>query len=600
MRSNDTTDDSFPTPPPIEGEASAADLTADLRARTGPRLQTLGLILLVLGLAALGLRLLAPGTVGIPLLLPGALGDVPGPERIARLQLGTLAMLGAALFAVARYGGLGAEALRRVGLFYELLVAFLVATLTLLARTHAGDEADLAWMHGPTFVGLWVLIFPLVVHVGPWTALVTGLVAVSFEPLLLTLHQWRAPDLEPALLGNALDSTGNLLCALLAVLPARRSTDLFGRLADERRRTRLRLRERIGDDDIGGETWTADHPHGVRPLLVRVLRPERLGRTEDEREERARELVGRVRAAAGLQSPHTDRPLDVGLASDGTLHVVSERFDGIDAAELVRRHGPLPSERAAYLLGQVCHALHDAHVHGVLHLDLGPSRILVCRLGIEWDFVKVRGFGLARPLVRGVEDEDDATPAPVGTPAWMAPEVAGGGSPDPRSDVYAVGCLATWLTSGREVFEGSSLEVIAAHLRDKPEPPSRRGGVAVDPDLERIVMACLEKDPADRPADARALGRMLATTGLASRWTEERCARWWEEHAPGASGSTRIATSTPADEREVPSEAPEDGASPATPSVPARSRPETAAAPEPGFFRRRAERARRDRENDAD
>src|SRR4029077_7098799 len=117
---------------------------------------------------------------------------------------------------------------------------------------------------------------------------------------------------------------------------------------------------------------------------------------------------------------------------------------GRDLETLVREFGPLPADRALFLLKQVSHSLAHAHARGMVHRDVTPSNIYACRMGLEYDFVKVLDFGLVtfndhgsieRTLMTGVHKT-------TGTPAFMAPEIILEGEVDQRADVYALGCVA--------------------------------------------------------------------------------------------------------------------------------------------------------------
>src|SRR6185436_15697574 len=113
----------------------------------------------------------------------------------------------------------------------------------------------------------------------------------------------------------------------------------------------------------------------------------------------------------------------------------------------VREFGPVPADRAMYLLRQVCHSLADAHARGMAHRDVKPANIYVCRMGLEYDFVKVLDFGLVKvdsSRSLGMTQTSDHTTS--GTPAFMAPEmILGDRGVDGRADVYALGCVAYYL-----------------------------------------------------------------------------------------------------------------------------------------------------------
>jgi serine/threonine-protein kinase len=152
--------------------------------------------------------------------------------------------------------------------------------------------------------------------------------------------------------------------------------------------------------------------------------------------------------------------------------------------------------------------------------------------------VKVLDFG----MVKAHEDQQPsdlrltAENAVGGTPAFMAPEQALGNRPlDGKTDLYAVGCLAYWTLTGHFVFEGkTTMDTMLQHVQTPPIPPSHRTELGVPPALEELVMACLAKDPAERPGSAEALREQLGTIAWADPWTPARAGRWWDAHRPAA------------------------------------------------------------------
>jgi eukaryotic-like serine/threonine-protein kinase len=121
-----------------------------------------------------------------------------------------------------------------------------------------------------------------------------------------------------------------------------------------------------------------------------------------------------------------------------------------------------------------------------------------------------------------------------GTPAFMAPEVVLGASDtDHRVDLYALGCVAYWLLTGKLVFQGRSAVEMMFHHAHTPAPrPSTRSDLPIPAPLEALVMACLEKDPARRPASAAAVSSRLDAISLGDSWNVERAERWWATHRP--------------------------------------------------------------------
>jgi serine/threonine-protein kinase len=224
-----------------------------------------------------------------------------------------------------------------------------------------------------------------------------------------------------------------------------------------------------------------------------------------------------------------------------------ELLDGLDLDTLVRQYGPLPAERVVHILRQVCSSLQDAHVNGLVHRDIKPANVVVSRAGTTFDFAKVLDFGLVK-LDSAGSDGDEAVKltnegSASGTPAFMAPEVVlGVADTDHRVDLYALGCVAYWLLTGKLVFAGKSVvEVMFHHAHTPPVRPTTRSELPIPASLEALVMECLEKDPARRPASAEAVSARLEAVALESLWTAERAERWWEMHRPLPADARRLA-----------------------------------------------------------
>jgi serine/threonine-protein kinase len=177
--------------------------------------------------------------------------------------------------------------------------------------------------------------------------------------------------------------------------------------------------------------------------------------------------------------------------------------------------------------------LSEAQSYGLVHRDIKPANIFLCRYGEEYDFVKVLDFG----IVGAVRDPAETSPAITGengirgTPAFMAPEQAMETEVDGRADIYAVGCLAYWFLTGHLVFTAESpIGLILKHARTPPPRPSSRTELAIPAALDELVLACLAKDPADRPQTARELSRRLGEVDGAGTWTQDRARDWWATH----------------------------------------------------------------------
>jgi serine/threonine-protein kinase len=295
------------------------------------------------------------------------------------------------------------------------------------------------------------------------------------------------------------------------------------------------LIELIGKGGMG-EVWRARHRMLARMSALKLIRPETLTVDgEDGSLLMLRRFEREARATATLRSPHTVALYDYGTSEDGCFYYVMELLEGLDLETLVQRFGPVPAGRTISLLSQTAKSLVEAHEKGLVHRDIKPKNIFVCRMGTEADFVKVLDFGLVKQLA--AEDKQTLLTrrgVTTGTPQYMAPEVVMGKEDfDGRADIYSLGCVAYWLLTGHLVFdEETAMGAALAHVQTVPVPPSRRTELEIPEALESIVLQCLEKDPANRPQTARALLGLLEACAGAEPWTARDAELWWNLHIP--------------------------------------------------------------------
>jgi len=310
-------------------------------------------------------------------------------------------------------------------------------------------------------------------------------------------------------------------------------TQLGQQVTKAREMGSYQLGELLGRGGMG-EVYKATHRMLARPAAIKLIRTETLGAVD---EEAARLAITRFRreaeAAANLRSQHTVELYDFGVTDDGTLYLVMEFLDGMDLETLVRRNGPLPTGRVVHVLRQVCDSLEEAHTLGLVHRDIKPANIHLGLVGLRHDFVKVLDFGLVKE-VSSVSVETSLATIPgqmaLGTPAYMAPEMALGEPVDGRADIYALGCVAYYLITGQLVFEAEkAFQMIAKHLQAAPIPPSQRTDRPVSPELESLVLKCLAKEAKDRPQSAAHLAQALDWIPT-DAWGEEQANRWWAAH----------------------------------------------------------------------
>ncbi len=267
--------------------------------------------------------------------------------------------------------------------------------------------------------------------------------------------------------------------------------------------TRLGPYEILADLGVGGmgEVYRARDPRLGRDVAIKVLPPafsadvDRLRRFEQE-----------ARATAALNHPHILAVYDIGTEA-GTTFVVSELLEGKTLRDVLKP-GALPGRKAIAYAVQVAQGLAAAHEKGIVHRDLKPENLFITADGR----VKILDFGLAK-LTEPLRDDavTDLATMPgstspgmiVGTMGYMAPEQIQGLRIDPRTDLFALGCVLYEMLSGARAFSGrTGVDTMSAILNNEPaDLSSGAGGIPVG--LDRIVRHCLEKDPAQRFHSAR-------------------------------------------------------------------------------------------------
>jgi serine/threonine-protein kinase len=385
-----------------------------------------------------------------------------------------------------------------------------------------------------SWVGPMVLIFAAIAPSTPGKTLIAGLIAASMNPLGMLIARARGTwDFSPTSAVLLMHFPDYLLAGVAFVI-----SHVVTRLGEQVGRARelgsYRLGELLGRGGMG-EVYRATHRMLARPAAIKLIRPEVLAAGGAESAELASKRFRReATAAANLRSPHTVELYDFGVTEDQTLYFVMELLEGMDLETLVRQKGPLPASRVIHILRQVCESLEEAHAAGLVHRDIKPANIHVGRLGLLYDFVKVLDFGLVKSMEGATDEHSLATAAGLtpGTPGYMAPEIALGEQVDGRADLYALGCVAYYLLTGRQVFAAANgMQLVAKHVSELPVPPSQRTELAVPPELDRLVLACLAKKPGDRPSSAAELTRALGAIDV-EPWGQAQAQEWWRVNRP--------------------------------------------------------------------
>lgn len=253
---------------------------------------------------------------------------------------------------------------------------------------------------------------------------------------------------------------------------------------------RYRIVGQLGKGGMG-EVYRADDLKLGQSVALKFLTPQ----LSNDKAMLAR-FLGEVRTARQVSHPNVCRVHDIGeiQTETGTQHFLSmEYIDGEDLSSLLRRIGRLPADKAIEISNQLCAGLAAAHDAGILHRDLKPANVMIDGRGK----VRITDFGLA-----GLAEQFRGPEVLAGTPAYMSPEQLAGKEVTTRSDIYALGLVIYEIFTGKRVFEAATLnELRRMHESSAPTNPSLHVK-EIDPQVEKLILRCLAKDPAERPTSA--------------------------------------------------------------------------------------------------
>ena len=243
-----------------------------------------------------------------------------------------------------------------------------------------------------------------------------------------------------------------------------------------------------------GEVYRADDLKLGQPVALKFLPP-----GFDANPDRLQRFLVEVRTARQVSHTNVCRIYDAG-ETEGQHFLSMEYVDGEDLASLLRRIGHLPKDKAIEIARQLCAGLAASHEIGVLHRDLKPANIMIDGRGRA----RITDFGLA-----GMAGGFGGAEVRSGTPAYMAPEQLGGREVSVRSDIYSLGLVLYELFTGKPAFKATTTDELQ-RLQSSSTPSSPSSLVeGFDPVVERVILRCLEADPARRPSSALSVAAAL-------------------------------------------------------------------------------------------
>ena len=470
------------------------------------------------------------------LFIEGPSGLLPAPFG----AIGVVLVISLVVMWACRTAALPAAWFPTFAIAFEVLVAIGVGTIILNWQNLLGASG---WPLGAIpGVGVWVILFANIVPLSPPQHLVGALLAALTVPVWffasLSLYDVPAdigPEQNLRVFQQLMIPMG--VTVAVAYVSARRLYGLSRSLSQARRMGSYHLTEKIGEGGMG-EVWKARHDLLARPGAIKLIRIDSGGAGGLPVETRLQRFEQEVQSTANLRSQHTIDVYDYGTTEEGTFYYVMELLDGLDLEQVFERDGAQPPERVIHILRQACHSLGEAHETGLVHRDIKPANIFLCRYGRDLDLVKILDFGMVKQIVPDAgETSAQLTQMGTfaGTPAYASPEMAQGfvDQIDARSDIYALGCVAFWLLTGRRVFEGDNpMQILARHISERPEAPSRHAPGAVPSELDQLVLDCLEKDPKRRLQSVDELNARLTRVPVPTPWSMERARQWWDENRP--------------------------------------------------------------------
>ena len=277
-----------------------------------------------------------------------------------------------------------------------------------------------------------------------------------------------------------------------------------------------RLIEVLGEGGMG-VVYLGEHTKLGRRVAIKMLRSE-----YSENPQAVHRFFAEARAVNKINHQNIVEITDFVENPGSDNYYIMELLKGSTLAAVIDNDGIQPLARSVGIMLQVASGLGAVHAAGIVHRDLKPDNVFLTERAGQKDFVKLLDFGVAKlGGDTAISVHSTAAGAILGTPEYMSPEQASGKVVDTRTDLYAFGVMLYELVTGRLPLTGSSFgELVVKHLTVAPTPPAIVEGLPhfIPPELDDVILACLAKDPSDRPESIAIVAERLADIAQLEGW----------------------------------------------------------------------------------
>jgi len=263
--------------------------------------------------------------------------------------------------------------------------------------------------------------------------------------------------------------------------------------------------ERLVGEGAMGCVYRAHHVLLGHSVAIKFLRT-----SVDSENVRAR-FIREAKATMALRSDHIVRVFDLGIFESKTPYMVLEYLEGIDLRSLLDTSGALPIEEAVDYTLQACEALAEAHANAIVHRDLKPHNLFRTRRANGSACIKLLDFGISK-FEEAHSNQHELTTSHVllGSPAFMSPEqIRSSNRVDQRADIWSLGVVLYMLVGGGRPFDGDGLPALCASIMVDPPRPLAARCPNVPPELETVILGCLEKSREHRTQNVGEVARAL-------------------------------------------------------------------------------------------